>query len=63
MKPMSKTRVSEFMAYLKSRIDRHNEKMTGAMARHRVLIKTERAEAGVILEEFLKILNQGSVQH
>ena len=56
MKSMSKTRVGEFMTYLKGRIERHNEKMSGAMARHRVLIKTERAEVGVILEAFLKIL-------
>ena len=50
------------MAYLKSRIEGHNEKMAGALARHRVLIKTERAEAEVILEEFLKFLNQGSME-
>jgi hypothetical protein len=58
MKSMSKKRVGEFMSYLKSRIERHNQKMTGAIARHRVLIKTERAEAEVILEAFLEILNE-----
>lgn len=58
MKSMSKTRVGEFMTYLKSRIDRHNQKMVGAMARHRVLIKTERAEASAIMEAFLEILNE-----
>jgi hypothetical protein len=58
MKAMSKTRVGEFMAYLKSRIETHNQKMAGTMARHRVLIKTERAEAEVILNEFLEILNE-----
>jgi hypothetical protein len=58
MKSMSKTRVGEFMTYLKGRIEWHNEKMVGAMARHRVLIKTERAEADVILAAFLKILNE-----
>ncbi len=57
MKPMSKTRVREFMTYLKSRIESHNRKMSGALARHRVLIKTERAEAEVIQEAFQKILN------
>lgn len=46
------------MTYLKGRIEWHNEKMVGAMARHRVLIKTERAEADVILAAFLKILNE-----
>ena len=35
-----------------------NRKIIGAMARHRVLIKTERAEAEVILNEFLEILNE-----
>jgi hypothetical protein len=54
---MNATRVGEFMDYLKSRIDRHNEKMSRALARHRVLIKTERAEAEVIMEAFLEILN------
>jgi DnaJ-domain-containing protein 1 len=58
MKSMSKKRVGEFMSYLKSRIERHNQKMTGAIARHRVLIKTERAEAEVILETFMEILNE-----
>ena len=58
MKSMSKTRVGEFMTYLKMRIERHNEKMAGAMARHRVLIKTERAEAEVIQEAFLEILTK-----
>ena len=58
MKSMSKTRVGEFMTYLKSRIERHNRKMIGAIARHQVLIKTERAEAEVILNEFLEILNE-----
>ena len=58
MKSMSKTSVGEFMTYLKGRIETHNQKMAGAMARHRVLIKTERAEAEVILNEFLEILNE-----
>ena len=57
MKPMNATRVGEFMTYLKSRIDRHNEKVSCALARHRVLIKTERAEAEVILAAFVEILN------
>ena len=49
--------IGEFKAYLEGRIDRHSEKMVGALARHRVLIKTERAEAEVIMEAFLEILN------
>jgi hypothetical protein len=49
---MNATRVGEITDYLKNRIDRHNQKMAGALARHRVLIKTERAEAEVILEVF-----------
>jgi hypothetical protein len=57
MKSMNATRVGEFTAYLKNRIDRHNQKMPRALARHRVLIKTERAEAEVILEAFVEILN------
>jgi hypothetical protein len=32
--------------------------MSRAPARHRVLIKTERAEAEMILDAFLKILNE-----
>lgn len=35
--------------------------MSRVMERHRVLIKTERAEAEVILEAFVEILNEGSV--
>jgi hypothetical protein len=57
MKPMNATRVGEFTAYLKNRIERHNQKMSRALARHRVLIKTERAEAEVILDAFLEISN------
>ena len=56
MKSMNATRVGEFVTYLKSRIDQHNQRMCRAMARHRVLIKTERAEAEVIMEAFMAIL-------
>jgi hypothetical protein len=57
MNTMCKDQVSEFVCFLKDRIDRHYQKMAGAMADHRVLIKTERAEAEMILNMFLKILN------
>jgi hypothetical protein len=45
---------------LKQRIDSLYEKMAGTLSHHRVLIKTERAEAEVILRIFLKILNNQS---
>ena len=60
MKSMSKNHVGEFLAFLKERIDWHYEKMSSTLSHHRVLIKTERAEADVILRMFLKILNNQS---
>jgi len=57
MKSMNENQTSGFLTFLKKRIERHYQSMSGAMPRHRVLIKTERAEAEVILETFLKILN------
>jgi len=57
MKSMDENQVSDFLAFLKERIGWHYEKMAGTLAHHRVLIKTERAEAEVILSTFLKILN------
>ena len=57
MKTMSENQVSEFLAFLKERIDWHYKKMSRTLSHHRVLIKTERAEAEVILSIFLEILN------
>jgi hypothetical protein len=58
--------IGYFIGYGVSKFDftfiRHNQSMSRALARHRVLIKTERAEAEVILEDFLKILTQGSLE-
>jgi hypothetical protein len=58
MKPMSENQVEQFLTFLKERIGWHYEKMAGTLSHHRVLIKTERAEAEVIRAAFLKILNQ-----
>lgn len=56
MKPMCMNQVSEFLNFLKNRIERHHINIANAMVDHRVLIKTERAEAEAILNTFLKIL-------
>ena len=58
MKSMNENQVSEFLDFLKNRIGWHYEKMAGTLSHHRVLIKTERAEAEVIRAAFLKILNE-----
>lgn len=58
MKPMNENQVGEFLAFLEKRIEWHYEKMAGTLSHHRVLIKTEKAEAGMIREAFLKILNE-----
>jgi hypothetical protein len=58
MKSMNQTQTSGFLNFLKKRIEGHYQNMSGAKPRHRVLIKTERAEAEVILGIFLKILNE-----
>ena len=58
MKPMNENQVGEFLTLLKERIDWHSEKMAGTLSHHRLLIKTEKAEAEVILKAFLKILNE-----
>ena len=58
MKPMSENQVEQFLNFLKERIGWHYEKMAGTLSHHRVLIKTERAEAEVIRSAFLKILNE-----
>jgi len=60
MKSMNENQVDEFLAFLKQRIGWHYEKMAGTLSHHRVLIKTERAEAEVILSMFLEILNEGN---
>jgi hypothetical protein len=56
MKTMSENQVGEFLAFLRERIEWHYEKMAGTLSHHRVLIKTEKAEAEVILSMFLEIL-------
>jgi len=60
MKSMKKKQVGEFLTFLRDRIEWHDEKLTNTLSDHRVLIKTERAEAEVILKMFLKILNDQS---
>ena len=60
MKSMNENQVGEFLVFLKERIDWHHEKMAGTLSHHRVLIKTEKAEAEVIQNMFLKILNDWS---
>ena len=57
MRSMNKNQVGEFLTFLRKRIEKHYRIMNGAIAEHRVLIKTERAEAEVILNTFLKILS------
>ena len=57
MRAMRENQVGEFLNFLRERIQWHHEKLAGTLAHHRVLIKTERAEAEVILNTFLKILN------
>jgi hypothetical protein len=54
---MNTTQIDGFLTFLNKRIDSHYQNMCGAAPQHRVLIKTERAEAEVILNTFLKILN------
>lgn len=56
MKSMCENQVGEFLNLLRERIEWHYEKMAGSLAHHRVLIKTERAEAEAILNRFLQIL-------
>ena len=63
MKSMSKACVGEFMTYLKSRIERHNRKMIGAMARHRVLIKTGGKETFLKLDEIERLEAAGNYVH
>jgi hypothetical protein len=55
MKSMSENQVGEFLTFLRERIEWHYEKLAGTLSHHRVLIKTERAEAEVILNTFLQI--------
>ena len=54
---MCENQVGEFLTFLRERIEWHYEKMAGTLAHHRVLIKTERAEAQVILNTFMQILD------
>ena len=60
MKSMNKKQVGEFLTFLRGRIEWQDEKIASTLSDHRVLIKTERAEAEVILKMFLKILNDQS---
>jgi hypothetical protein len=62
MKAMCENQVGEFVTFLKERIEWHYEKLAGTLSHHRVLIKTERAEAAVILNTFLKILDDRKLQ-
>ena len=57
MKTMCGNQVSEFLDFMKNKIERHYINISNATVDHRGLIKTERAEAEVILNTFLKILN------
>ena len=57
MKPMCLKWVSDFLDFLKNRVERHQINIANAMVDHRGLIKTEKSEAEVILITFLKILN------
>jgi hypothetical protein len=54
---MNVNQIKGFLTFLKKRIEKHYQNMSGAQPQHRVLIKTERAEAEVILSTFLEILN------
>ena len=60
MESMNENQVGEFLTFLKERIDWHYKKMAGTLSHHRVLIKTERAEAQMILNAFLEILDEGN---
>ena len=62
MKSMNKKQVGEFLTFLRGRIEWHIGKMANSLSDHRVLIKTERAEVEVILNTFLKILNDRKSQ-
>ena len=54
---MSKFQVRQFIIYMAKRIEKHNQNMSGyAGSEHRMLVKTERAEAEVIRNKFLDIL-------
>jgi hypothetical protein len=57
MKAMCENQVGEFLNFLSKRIDWHYEKITNTLAHHRTLIKIEKAEAEVILNTFVEILN------
>ena len=61
MKSMCKNQVGEFLTFLRERIEWHYKKMAGCLSHHRVLIKTERAEAEAILAVFLNILDKRSM--
>jgi len=58
MKSMNRIQVNEFRIFLKNRIEKHYKRMSTTLSRDRVLIKTEKNEAEIILKMFLKILNE-----
>ena len=54
---MSENQVRQFIVYMDKRIEKHNRNMSGyGGSEHRMLVKTERAEAEVIRNKFLDIL-------
>ncbi len=54
---MNKNQVRQFIFYLDKGIEKHNQNMSGyGGSEHRMLAKTERAEAEVIRNKFLKIM-------
>jgi hypothetical protein len=57
MESMGEEQVGEFLTFLRERTKWHYKNMAGTLSHHRVLIKTERAEANVISNTFLKILD------
>ena len=55
---MNKHKVWQFMMYMEERIEKHNQNLSGyGGSEHRMLVKTERAEAEVIRNKFLEILS------
>lgn len=56
--PMSDCQVKRFLTYLNDRIEKHNQNLSWhrGQSEHRMLVKTERAEAEVIRNAFLNVL-------
>ena len=54
---MSENQARQFIYYMDKRIEKHNQNMSGyGGSEHRMLVKTESAEAEVIRNKFLNIL-------